>query len=102
MAKAGPRSLNTCGAARSGRVRRKSQIALETPFGKTILRDVGGGPMNPTLVRKNLIEVLVRIQTDSGLPCPPIVGGTQPAEELEKFDSKMWPVATGMLAEALG
>ena len=58
--------------------------------------------MNPILVRQRLIEVLVSIQADSGLPCPPIVGTMQPAEELEKFDSKMWPVATGMLATALG
>jgi hypothetical protein len=58
--------------------------------------------MDPTLIRQKLIETLVRIQVDSGLHCPPIVGGTQPIEELEKFDSKMWPVATGMLSTAIG
>lgn len=58
--------------------------------------------MDPTLIRQKLIETLVRIQLDSGLPCPPIVGGTQPIEELEKFDSKMWPVATGMLSTVIG
>jgi len=58
--------------------------------------------MDPTLIRKKLIETLVRIQVDSGLPCPPIVGGTKPIGELEKFDSKIWPVATGMLATAIG
>src|SRR5258707_2294495 len=53
-------------------------------------------------VKQKLIEVLMSIQAMSGLECPPITGATRPAVELRKFDSKMWPVATGMLATSLG
>lgn len=58
--------------------------------------------MDPELVRQRLIEVLVTIQTMSGLECPPITDAIKPAEDLKKFNSKMWPVATGMLASSLG
>lgn len=58
--------------------------------------------MNATLVRKKLVEVLQIIQSTSGLECPPIDGATKPVEALPKFDSKIWPVATGMLAAELG
>lgn len=51
---------------------------------------------------KELIDVLGQIQTMSGLPCPILTGTSVPIAELEKFDSKIWPVATGMLASALG
>ena len=58
--------------------------------------------MDAQVVRQNLINVLREIQTLSGLACPEITGVTKPAKALEKFDSKMWPVATGMLAGRLG
>ena len=58
--------------------------------------------MNPTLVKAKLIEVLQNIQATSGLDCPPITGTTKPLEALPKFDSKIWPVAIGMLAANLG
>jgi hypothetical protein len=58
--------------------------------------------MNPTLVQTKLTEVLEEIQALSGEACPPITGTTKPLEELPKFDSKIWPVAIGMLAERLG
>ncbi len=58
--------------------------------------------MEAQLVKEKLIEVLGNIQTLSGLECPKITGATRPIEALPKFDSKMWPVATGMLAVALG
>lgn len=58
--------------------------------------------MNAALVKKKLVEVLQIIQSTSGLECPPINGATKPIEELPKFDSKIWPVATGMLATELG
>ena len=58
--------------------------------------------MNATLVHKKLVEVLQIIQATSGLDCPPINGATKPVEALPEFDSKIWPVATGMLAAELG
>jgi hypothetical protein len=58
--------------------------------------------MNAELVRKNLVEVLQLIQASSGLDCPAIVGTTKPVEDLPEFNSKIWPVAVGMLAAKLG
>ncbi len=58
--------------------------------------------MDAGLVRKELINVLGQIQTMSGLACPVLTGATIPITDLDKFNSKMWPVATGMLASALG
>jgi hypothetical protein len=58
--------------------------------------------MDANAVRAALVEVLQNIQTSSGLECPPILGGTKPIEELPKFDSKIWPVAIGMLGVKLG
>lgn len=53
-------------------------------------------------VRKALIKVLEEIQITQGLECPPILGNTKPIEALPQFDSKIWPVATGMLGNVLG
>lgn len=58
--------------------------------------------MNAAVVRASLVEVLQEIQAASGLECPPLVGATKPMEALPKFDSKIWPVAIGMLAAKLG
>lgn len=58
--------------------------------------------MDPAAVQATLIEVLQTIQAASGLECPPLVGGTKPVEDLPKFDSKIWPVAIGMLGAKLG
>jgi len=58
--------------------------------------------MNAAQVQKKLVEVLQVIQATSGLECPPINGTTKPIEALPEFDSKIWPVATGMLATELG
>jgi hypothetical protein len=58
--------------------------------------------MDANVVRAALVEVLQNIQTSSGLECPPILGATKPIEELPKFDSKIWPVAIGMLGVKLG
>ena len=54
--------------------------------------------MNPTLVKEKLISVLGQIQADSGLECLPLTGTVKPIEDLPKFDSKVWPVATTILA----
>ena len=48
------------------------------------------------------MEVLQNIQATSELECPPLGGATKPIEELPKFDSKIWPVAIGMLGAKLG
>lgn len=58
--------------------------------------------MDAALIQTKLIEVLQTIQTASGLECPPLIGATKPVEALPKFDSKIWPVAIGMLAASLG
>jgi hypothetical protein len=58
--------------------------------------------MNNVTVQTKLVEVLQTIQATSGLECPPIAGNTKPIEVLPKFDSKIWPVAIGMLAAGLG
>lgn len=54
--------------------------------------------MDPAIVKETLIKVLSQIQTDSGLECPPLTGAIKPVENLPKFDSKVWPVATTILA----
>lgn len=58
--------------------------------------------MDAALIHSTLVEVLQDIQATSELECPPINGGTKPVEELPKFDSKIWPVAIGMLGAKLG
>ncbi len=58
--------------------------------------------MDANVVRAALVEVLQNIQTFSGLECPAIAGTTKPIEDLPKFDSKIWPVAIGMLGVKLG
>ncbi|MDE0179680.1 MAG: hypothetical protein OXP36_13930 [Gammaproteobacteria bacterium] len=58
--------------------------------------------MDSTVVKGELIAVLGQIQTDSGLECPPLTGATKPVENLPEFDSKVWPVATTMLAAEIG
>ena len=52
-------------------------------------------------VKRKLVQVLTTIQTNSGLPCPPLDGSLRPADHLEKFDSKVWPAAIGMLSAEL-
>lgn len=58
--------------------------------------------MNAAFVHSALVEVLQNIQATSELECPPLAGGTKPIEDLPKFDSKIWPVAIGMLGAKLG
>jgi hypothetical protein len=40
----------------------------------------------------------------SGFPgvCPPLTGATKPADNIPKFDSKVWPVATTILSTEIG
>ena len=58
--------------------------------------------MDPTALTGQLIAILRQIQTDSGLECPPLTGATKPVENLPEFDSKVWPVATTILATEIG
>ncbi len=57
--------------------------------------------MNTDIVQAALVEVLQLIQATSGEICPSIIGTTKPLEDLPKFDSKIWPVAIGMIAKKL-
>ena len=52
-------------------------------------------------VKQKLVKVLTTVQTNSGLPCPTLDGSLKPAEQLEKFDSKVWPAVIGMLSAEL-
>ena len=58
--------------------------------------------MDPAIIKAKLIEVLETVQALSGEQCPSLDGTTRPAESLPKFVSKVWPVAAGMLGEAIG
>ena len=58
--------------------------------------------MAPTALKDRLIAILGQIQADSGLECPPLTGATKPLENLPKFDSKVWPIATTILATEIG
>ena len=58
--------------------------------------------MDPATLKEKLIAVLTQIQADSGLDCPALTGATKPLENIPKFDSKVWPVATTILATEIG
>jgi hypothetical protein len=58
--------------------------------------------MDPATLKEKLIAILGQIQADSGLECPPLTGATKPVENLPKFDGKVWPVATTILATEIG
>jgi hypothetical protein len=58
--------------------------------------------MNIAQIKTALVEVLQEIQSAGELDCPPLAGGIKPLEALPEFDSKIWPVATGMLGVKLG
>ena len=58
--------------------------------------------MDPATLKEKLIAVLGQIQVDSGLACPALTGATKPVENIPKFDSKVWPVATTILSTEIG
>jgi hypothetical protein len=58
--------------------------------------------MDPTTLKDKLIAVLTQIQVDSGLECPVLSGATKPVGTLPEFNSKVWPVATTILATEIG
>jgi hypothetical protein len=57
--------------------------------------------VNRTLVLEALVATLTEIQKLMGQPCPPLSGTTVPIDALPMFDSKVWPVAFGMVGEKL-
>ena len=61
-----------------------------------------GGAYEPATLKEKLIAVLGQIQVDSGLECPPLTGMTKPVDNIPKFDSKVWPVATTILSTEIG
>ncbi|MBC8792133.1 MAG: hypothetical protein C6Y20_11045 [Tagaea sp. CACIAM 22H2] len=58
--------------------------------------------MDLATLKEKLITVLTQIQTDSGLECPALSGAIKPVDSIPKFDSKVWPVATTILATEIG
>lgn len=58
--------------------------------------------MTPTDIENSLTEVITEIQSNSSLECPPLVGSVVPANDIPSFDSKVWLVATTMLAAKIG
>ncbi len=58
--------------------------------------------MDAATLKEKLIAVLGQIQADSGLECPALTGSVKPVESLPQFDSKVWPVATTILATEIG
>lgn len=57
--------------------------------------------MNRTLVLEALVATLTEVQSLMGQACPPLSGASVPINELPMFDSKVWPVAFGMIGEKL-
>lgn len=58
--------------------------------------------MDRNAVKAALIAVLIEVQALSGEACPPIGDTTKPIDDLPKFDSKVWPVAFGLIGIKLG
>ena len=58
--------------------------------------------MDPATLKEKLIAVLSQIQVDSSLECPPLTGTSKPVDNIPKFDSKVWPVATTILSLEIG
>jgi len=57
--------------------------------------------MDRNSVRDALIATLKEVQALMGQPCPELTGGTVPINDLPRFDSKVWPVAFGLVGQKL-
>jgi hypothetical protein len=57
--------------------------------------------MSPAEIKNAVSEVITEIQTNSGLDCPSLDGSIVPANDIPNFDSKVWLVATTMLASKI-
>lgn len=53
-------------------------------------------------VRRDLIAVIEEVQSESGLECPPLDGGTIPFADVPEFDSTVAPAAISLLAMRVG
>lgn len=58
--------------------------------------------MDSATVKASLINVLKEVQDTSGLKCPTLTGSLRPVESLSEFNSKVWAVATSLLADTIG
>jgi hypothetical protein len=58
--------------------------------------------VDPAVLKEKLIAVLSLVQADSGLACPALSGAIKPVEIVPKFDCKVWPVVTTILATEIG
>ena len=58
--------------------------------------------MDSGVAMKAIQEVLTRIQSSQKLTCPELVDSLKPIRDLEKFDSPMSLLATGMIGRKLG
>ena len=58
--------------------------------------------MDRNTVKAAVIAVLKEVQSLSGEVCPVIGDATKPIDDLPKFDSKVWPVAFGLVGIKLG
>lgn len=53
--------------------------------------------MDKNSVREALVATLKEVQALMGQQCPELKGSTVPINDLPKFDSKVWPVALGLV-----
>ena len=58
--------------------------------------------MDSAAVKDSLIDILKEVQATSGLECPILTGALRPAESLPEFNSKVWAVATSLIADKIG
>jgi hypothetical protein len=58
--------------------------------------------MHSDIIKGELVEVLKEIQEASDLACPVLTGESRPVDSLPNFNSKVWAVATSLLAERIG
>ena len=49
------------------------------------------------IIRAALVKVLTTIQTSSGKALPDLTDSLKPLNDLEDFNSEVWPIASGML-----
>jgi hypothetical protein len=60
------------------------------------------GRMDRDTIKDALINLLAEIQSDSGYPSVEVTGRTCPLEDLEGFDSLIWPISIRLLVKVIG
>lgn len=58
--------------------------------------------MEMQTIRTSLESCLTRIQTSLGKQIPQFTDSFKPIDQLDGFDSELWPIASGMLQVELG